>query len=126
MITLMAICHIIFCLSLIGLVLLQDPKGGAAGGIFGGGGGGNSLLGATGTTDLLTKVTRYMAIAFGITCLLLTINLRPENGSVMDSAVAAPATAPAAAPAPVAPAQPGAAAPAHQEQPAPAAPASGK
>ena len=47
MMTILAIVHVIFCLLLIALVLLQDPKNSGAGGMFGGGGT-NTVLGSTG------------------------------------------------------------------------------
>lgn len=123
MMTVIAIVHIICCLLLIALVLIQDPKNAGAGGVFGSGGA-NSLLGATGGATLLTRVTRYAAIVFGVTCLILTLLSRPNTGSVLDSAPAN-ATAPTApleqpaAPEKTAPA-PGAAT---QEPAAPAQPA---
>jgi preprotein translocase subunit SecG len=94
MVTVIAAVHVIFCLLLIALVLLQDPKSGGAGGMFGGGGSG-SILGATGAVTFLTRLTRYSAIVFGITCLILTLFSRPQAGSVLDS-VPAGAAAPAA------------------------------
>ncbi len=94
MLTVVALIHIIICLFLVGLVLLQDPKGGGAGGMFGGGGSG-SLLGATGAVTFLTRLTRYSAILFGITCLILSLLSKPNIGSVIDSMPTAPASAPA-------------------------------
>jgi preprotein translocase subunit SecG len=118
MMTVLAIAHIIFAFLLICLVLLQDPKNAGAGGMFGGGGS-NSLLGSTGGATFLTRLTRYSAIAFGITCLVMTILTRPNTGSVLDADANPPplnnTTAPAPAEqqgAPAAPAVPGAAAPA--------------
>lgn len=93
MVTLIAIVHILFCLLLIALVLLQDPKSGGAGGLFGGGGS-NSLLGSTGAATFLTRLTRGCAIAFGITCLALSLFNRPNAGSVLDAVPAAAAPAP--------------------------------
>ncbi len=116
MMTLLAVAHIIFALLLICLVLLQDPKN-AGGGMFGGGGS-NSLLGATGGATFLTRLTRYAATAFGITCLVMTIMSRPNVGSVLDADSNPPplnnTTAPAPAEqhgAPAAPDIPAAAAP---------------
>lgn len=84
-----------------------------------GGGGSNSLLGSTGGATFLTRLTRYSAIAFGITCLVMTIMSRPNTGSVLDATMNPPplnnTTAPAPAEqqgAPAAPDVPGAAAPA--------------
>lgn len=95
MMTVIAIVHIIFCLLLIALVLLQDPKSSGAGGVFGSGGA-NTVLGATGGATFLTKLTRYSAVVFGITCIILTLLSRPNTGSVLDSAPANAATAPTA------------------------------
>lgn len=99
MMTLIAIVHLLFCLLLIALVLLQDPKNSGGGAMFGGSGQ-NSVLGATGAETFLTRLTRWSAIIFGITCLLLTILSRPNSGSVIDSVV------PTSQPPPIAPAQP--------------------
>jgi preprotein translocase subunit SecG len=95
MLTVVATLHVIVCIFIICLVLLQDPKNSGAGGVFGGGGTG-SLLGATGAVTFLTRLTRYTAILFGITCLVLSLLSRPNTGSVIDSM-----TIPASAPAPV-------------------------
>ena len=120
MMTLLAIFHIIFAFLLIGLVLLQDPKSSGTGGVFGAGGS-NTLLGATGGANFLEKLTRYSAIFFGITCLSMTIWLRPSVGSVLDAGLgsnktAAPISAPVSAAAPAsnqsAPAAPATTAPA--------------
>ena len=117
MMTLLAICHIIFALLLISLVLLQDPKN-AGGGLFSGGGS-NSLLGSTGGATFLTRLTRYTATAFGVTCLVMTIVTRPSVGSVLDADANPPplnnTTAPAPAEqngGPASPHVPGAAGPA--------------
>lgn len=92
MVTVIAIVHIIFCLLLIALVLLQDPKSsGTGGGVFGSGGA-NTLLGATGGATFLTRLTRYSAVIFGVTCLILTLLSRPNTGSVVDAAPANAAT----------------------------------
>ena len=87
MLTALSLFHVIICVLLIGLVLLQDPKSSGGGGMFGGGGGGGgSLLGATGAATFLTRLTRYSAVIFGVTCLILTLMSRPNTGSVIDSA----------------------------------------
>jgi preprotein translocase subunit SecG len=106
MVTVLVVLQLTVCLLLIGLVLLQDPKGGAAGGIFGGSGS-NSLLGATGATSFLVKVTRGAAIGFGILCLVLTWYLKRDTGSVIDaSGAATSAGVPAGQPAPANPQSP--------------------
>jgi preprotein translocase subunit SecG len=120
MISVIAGIHLLFCFLLIALVLLQDPKSAGGGGMFGGGGS-NSLLGATGAVTFLTRLTRYSAIIFGITCLSLTFLSKGKSGSVLDSAPLS-ATAPAAPVSAAAPVGVGSAAPVNNGA-APAAPA---
>lgn len=105
MLIIVTLIHVIFCLLLIALVLLQDPKSSGAGGVFGGGGA-NSVLGSTGAVTFLTRLTRYSAIVFGVTCLVLSLLSKPNSSSVLDSMPAG------AAGLPVTPADPAAAAPA--------------
>lgn len=89
--------HILVALSLIGLVLIQDSKGGGALGI--GGGGSNSLLGATGAQTLAAKMTRVTAIFFAVTCLILTYMSSQRHKSVLDNVgvVSTPTAPPAEA-----------------------------
>lgn len=99
MLTVITVIHILISISLIGAVLLQDPKGGAMG-MLGGGGSSQSVFGATGASNFLTSATKWLAIAFGVTCILLTYFTSHSSRSVTDSVIPA-ASAPAA---PVAPA----------------------
>ncbi|MGE3975354.1 MAG: preprotein translocase subunit SecG [Bdellovibrionales bacterium] len=92
MLTLVATLHVIIALLLIVFVLMQDSKGGAAGGMFAGGGS-HSILGATGATNLLVKVTRVLAIGFAISCVALTVMTIRQSKSVLEG-VALPAAAP--------------------------------
>lgn len=110
--------HIILCLALIGLVLLQQGKGAEMGATLGGGS--NTLFGAGGATGLVIKTTTLIAIAFmGTSIMLIRIYQNqssrpgivgdPTAGSLMEAEQAAPASpaapstdAPAAAPAPAA------------------------
>ncbi len=78
--------HIIVALILIGMVLIQDSKGGGALGM-GGGGGSNSIFGATGAQSLAAKVTRIVAIVFALTCLGLSFLSAQQTRSVIDSSV---------------------------------------
>ena len=84
MVTLIALLHLLFCAGLIGFVLLQDPKGGGTAGVFSGAGA-NQLFGTTGAANLLTKITSWCAICFGITCILLSILSKSNSGSVIDT-----------------------------------------
>ncbi len=96
MATTLAVLHIIVCVFLILLIMIQDPKGGGSG-LFSGGGS-NSILGSSGGADFLTKATRYMAVAFGVLCIALTIFSKPTNSGVFSDTTTLPVEAPAAAP----------------------------
>jgi len=93
MLTAITVIHILISISLIGAVLLQDPKGGAMG-MLGGGGSSQSVFGATGASNFLTSATKWLAVAFGVTCILLTYFTSHSSRSVTDSVLPA-ASAPA-------------------------------
>lgn len=114
-----AVVHIIVALVLIGLVLIQDSKGGGALGM--GGGGSNSILGATGAQTLAAKLTTGAAIVFAITCLTLTFMSSRGQKSVLDTGAALPITAPANPSAPSKSGVPAATPPAATAEAAPAA-----
>lgn len=101
--TLVAVIHILVALILVGLVLIQDSKGGGALGI--GGGGSNSLLGATGAQTLAARMTRWMAVLFAITSISLTYFSGQKGRSVLDAG--APVSGPVIPPASGAPGAPG-------------------
>lgn len=87
---LLTIIHILICLVLCAVVLLQSGKGGGLAGAFGGGGGApQQLLGSRGMTTLLHKVTIYCAVAFFVTSFLLFMTDnggRERTGSVLGKA----------------------------------------
>ncbi|MBW1650001.1 MAG: preprotein translocase subunit SecG [Deltaproteobacteria bacterium] len=68
---LITIIHIIVCLALILIVLLQTGKGANMGSLFGGGSSA-SLFGSGGASTFLTKATTIAAIIFMVTSLILT------------------------------------------------------
>lgn len=107
MVTFLAIVHIIACLALVGLVLIQDSKGG---GVFTSQSSSGSVLGATGATTLAQTMTKVIALVFAATCIGLSILAAQSQKSVVEGVVPVPAAA---------------AAPAQTEAPAaqPAAPA---
>ena len=106
--------HVIVCLTLIGVVLLQSGKGAEMGASFGAGGS-QSAFGAGGGDNFMARVTTGSAIIFMLTSLTLAmISSKPDAGSIMKSAPVK-----AQQPAPTQPAQPGAL-PAAPAQPAPA------
>ena len=93
--------HIIACLILIVLVLLQSGKEGM-GVIFGGGS--STVFGSSGAGGLLTKLTGFLAATFLVTSLVYNVLISPNasDDSIMtDEPVAAQTeTAPAAPEAP--------------------------
>jgi preprotein translocase subunit SecG len=117
--TLVVVIHVILCLFIVALVLLQAGKGADIGSAFGGGGS-QAVFGSMGTPTLLGKLTAAVAVGFVATSFWLATHGGRRSASIM------PATPPApAAPAPAAPAPPpagGAAAPAPGAAPAAPAP----
>jgi preprotein translocase subunit SecG len=118
------VIHVVACIFLIVVVLLQTGKGADMGAVFGGGS--QTLFGSGGAGNLLTKLTTGTAVAFMITSLILSYGQNHTSGSGLlnripaDSGASAPAAAPAQPQAPAAPATPAPAAP------APDVPADGK
>ncbi len=81
--TVLIIFHIIICLLLIAIVLLQTGRGAEIGAAFGGAS--RTLFGATGATTVMGKVTTVIAVLFMATCLALTYySGRPVTKSIMD------------------------------------------
>jgi len=61
--------HMLLCVVLVGIVLLQQGKGADLGAAFSGGS--NSLFGAAGASTVLVRVTTGIAIAFMVTSVIL-------------------------------------------------------
>jgi preprotein translocase subunit SecG len=72
--------HIIVCIILIGVVLLQQGKSADLAGAFGGQGS-QTAFGPRGAANLLTKVTTYAAIIFMFTSIGLTVLIQRSAGS---------------------------------------------
>jgi preprotein translocase subunit SecG len=70
MVIAVTILHIIVCIGLILVVLLQTGKGAEIGAVFGGGSS-STIFGSSGAGNFLTKLTTGMAIIFMITSLTL-------------------------------------------------------
>src|SRR5450631_2048620 len=79
MIYLLVVIHVIVCLFLIGVVLLQTGKSADLAGAFGGQGS-QTAFGPRGASNLLTKLTTYSAIIFMLTSIGLTILLSRASG----------------------------------------------
>jgi len=126
MYVLLVLIHVIVCIALILIVLLQTGKGAEMGAAFGGAS--QTVFGGAGPAPFLTKITTGAAILFMITSLALAyISSKPSGSSLMKGVKPMKA-------APAAPVMPGKAAPGTpagaankvqpaQKAPAPAAPA---
>ena len=83
MTTLLTITHILVCLFLVGIVLLQQGKGADMGATFGGGSN-QTVFGADGPMPILSKVTTASAVIFMVTSLALAyISSNDSTSSVM-------------------------------------------
>ncbi|MEN8189764.1 MAG: preprotein translocase subunit SecG [Thermodesulfobacteriota bacterium] len=82
MTTLLTILHVLVCLFLVGIVLLQHGKGADVGATFGGSS--QSLFGTEGPLPLLNKITTAAAVVFMLTSVTLAyISSSSSSGSLM-------------------------------------------
>ncbi len=78
------VIHIVVCVALIMIVLLQTGKGADMGAAFGGGGS-QTLFGSTGASTFLSKATTVAAIVFMLTSLTLAyLSTHRTSDSIMD------------------------------------------
>ncbi|HAM37043.1 MAG TPA: preprotein translocase subunit SecG [Elusimicrobia bacterium] len=96
--TFLEFVHIIACLLMILVVLLQSGRG-AGLAIFGGGG--DSLINTPSGSDFMKKFTAALAGTFAFTSLFLTLLASRAGMTSVTSRVRVPVPAPAEAPAPV-------------------------
>jgi preprotein translocase subunit SecG len=82
MYVLLVIIHVIVCIALILIVLLQTGKGAEMGAAFGGAS--QTVFGGAGPAPFLTKITTGAAIVFMITSLALAyVSSKPSVSSLM-------------------------------------------
>ncbi len=114
------VLHVVACVFLIAVVLLQQGKGQDLAAAFGGGT--QTAFGPRGSANILSRATTVLAGVFMITSVALSV-IRPKAATFLEQVPNTPAAASPAAPAgsPVAPAPPG-----NATAPAPAAPAPAK
>ncbi len=86
------VVHILVCLFLIVVVLLQTGKGADMGAVFGGGS--QTLFGSSGAGNFLTRMTTGMALIFMITSLGLSVWASRSTSSQLLQRLPAPASAP--------------------------------
>ena len=83
MTTILIIVHVIVCVALIMIVLLQTGKGADMGAAFGGGSS-QTLFGSTGASTFLSKATTAAAVIFMLTSLALAyISSHRTGDSIM-------------------------------------------
>src|SRR5215470_9514750 len=83
MVTLVTILHVVVCLFLILVVLLQAGKGGGMGLAFGSSGA-QTVFGGSGAGNFLTKLTAGTAIVFMLTSLTLAYFASAKEGAWLD------------------------------------------
>ena len=86
MTTLLIIAHVLVCVFLIVIVLLQHGKGADIGATFGGSS--QSLFGSEGPVPLLNKITTFSAVIFMLTSVTLAyLSAHRSTSSVMSEVV---------------------------------------
>lgn len=80
LVTLLVVLHVIVCLFLIGVVLLQQGKASDMAAAFGGQGS-QTAFGPRGAANLLTRLTTWSAILFMLTSVSLTIAISKTGAS---------------------------------------------
>jgi preprotein translocase subunit SecG len=88
--------HVIVCIVLIGVVLLQQGKSADLAGAFGGQGS-QTAFGPRAAANVLTRLTTWSAIIFMVTSISLTVLYVRSTGShsVLSGTKSAPISAPA-------------------------------
>jgi preprotein translocase subunit SecG len=91
--TVVIVIHIVVCVALILIVLLQTGKGASMGVSFGGGGS-QTLFGSSGASTFLTKLTTGAAVVFMLTSLGLAYMSGHKTVESVMSEVTPPVSAP--------------------------------
>jgi preprotein translocase subunit SecG len=116
----LVVLHVVVCLVLIGVILLQSGQAADIAGAFGGSGS-QTAFGPRGAATFLSRATTWCAVMFMFTSMALAVHVRTTSGGAGRSILeqfSQPAPK-SAAPTPVAPAQQP---PAQPAAPPPAAP----
>ena len=81
MLTIITILHVLVCIALVLIVLLQAGKGAELGAAFGGAS--QTIFGSAGAMGFLSKLTTVAAVIFMITSLLLAFASSRQASSLM-------------------------------------------
>jgi len=79
LIVFLTLLHVLICIGLIMTVLMQSAKGEGLAGAFGGSGITGAVFGGRGAATFLSKATTVLAIAFFLSCIMLSF-LSPGTG----------------------------------------------
>lgn len=77
--------HVLICIGLMISVLMQSAKGEGLAGAFGGSGVTGAVFGGRGAASFLSKATTGLAIAFFVSCLVLSFLSPGSRGVTSDS-----------------------------------------
>ena len=90
------VVHVLVCLFLVGVVLLQQGRSADLAGAFGGQGS-QTAFGPRAAANVLTRLTTWSAILFMVTSISLTVLYQRSSGShsVLQGVKPAPVSAPA-------------------------------
>jgi len=119
--------HVLVCLVLMGVILLQSGQAADIAGAFGGSGS-QTAFGPRGAATFLSRATTWCAVMFMFTSMALAVHVRTSSGGAGQSILeqfsqpAPKSAAPAPAPAPPSQAPPAQQPPAQQAPAQPAAP----
>jgi|SRR5690242_3902794 len=114
MVSLVLAVHIVVCIALVVIILIQQGKGADVGAVFGGSS--QTVFGSSGAGNMLTRVTSGLAVVFFATSMYLAfMSTQRATGSIFGSGTSSsvmpkqaapkvPASAPAPAPNPGMPA----------------------
>jgi preprotein translocase subunit SecG len=106
----LVIIHVVVCVALIMIVLLQTGKGADMGAAFGGGSS-QTLFGSTGASTFLSKLTTVAAVVFMVT----SLSLAYRSGQKQESSIMPETSPPIEQPAATQSSEPGTAAPEAKE-----------
>ncbi len=84
MLMFLTIVHVVVCLVLIAVILLQAGRGEGFADVFGGGGSGTSTIFGTQANTFMTRATAVCAVAFLATSLVLVLLSRGRTSSLID------------------------------------------
>ena len=122
----LVILHVIVCLVLMGVILLQSGQAADIAGAFGGSGS-QTAFGPRGAATFLSRATTWCAVMFMFTSMALAVHVRTTSGGAGRSILEqfSKPSPKSATPAPITPSQIPPAQPAEPAAPPPTAPAPG-